>query len=220
MQGPVNDQTVALSCPILKPPALPGILARENDMSTQNSGEGAVPPAAKAVLDFWISAGKDKWFHGDEEFDQDFRERYLPLYEAATQGDLAEWSGIPVGALSLILLLDQFPRNAFRGTPRAYSSDVLARQTAGAAIAAGHDRRVDPDLRGFFYMPFMHSESIADQDRSVALQSDLAPDWRRPAARHRDIIARFGRFPHRNRILGRATTPEEKRYLDDGGFSR
>lgn len=188
-------------------------------MSTGNPNENAIPPGAKAVLDFWIGAGKDKWFDGDEEFDRDFHQRCLTLYEAAVRGEMAEWSTTPVGALSLILLLDQFPRNAFRGTTRAYYSDVLARQTAAAGIAAGHDRHFDSELRGFFYMPFMHSENIADQDRSVALQSDLSWDWRRPAARHRDIIARFGRFPHRNRILGRETTPEEKRYLDGGGFS-
>jgi uncharacterized protein (DUF924 family) len=188
-------------------------------MSIRNSGKVAFSHEPAAVLDFWINAGKEKWFDGDEEFDHAFLEGFLPLHEAATRGDLAEWNTTPVGALSLILLLDQFPRNAFRGTPRAYSSDALARQTAEAAIAAGHDRQFDSVLRGFFYMPFMHSENVADQDQSVALQRDLSWDWRRPAARHHDIIKRFGRFPHRNRILGRESTPDELRYLDEGGFS-
>lgn len=188
-------------------------------MSSEDSGEGAVPSQAAGVLDFWMNAGVDKWFHGDQAFDREFHERFLHLHEAVARGDLTEWSSTPVGALGLILLLDQFPRNAFRGTPRAYSSDALARQTADAAIAAGHDRRFDSDLRGFFYMPFMHAESVADQDRSMALQSDLSWDWRRPALRHHDIIARFGRFPHRNRILGRESMPDERRYLAEGGFS-
>jgi uncharacterized protein (DUF924 family) len=170
-------------------------------------------------LDFWIGAGEDRWFDADEEFDRAFRDHCLSLHEAAAREELTGWSATAVGALGLILLLDQFPRNAFRGTPRAYSTDVLARRIAEAAIAAGQDRHFGSNLRGFFYMPFMHSESIADQDRSVALQSDLSWDWQRPAARHRDIIARFGRFPHRNRILGRENTPAEQRYLDDGGFS-
>jgi uncharacterized protein (DUF924 family) len=186
---------------------------------TEDAGATAVPAEAAGVLAFWRDAGVDKWFHGTPAFDREFRDRFLQLHEAAASGGLAEWSGTPVGTLALILLLDQFPRNVFRCTARAYLTDVLARQAADAALAAGHDRQFEADLRGFFYMPFMHAESIADQDRSVALQSDLGPDWRRPAARHRDIIARFGRFPHRNPILGRESTPEEKRYLAEGGFS-
>ena len=177
------------------------------------------PTGAATLLEFWISAGPDKWFDKDEDFDRILRERFLSWHEAATRGDLRVWAATPVGALSLVLLLDQFPRNAFRGTPRIYSSDALARQAAATAIAAGHDRYFNGDLRGFFYMPFMHSENIRDQDRSVALHSDLSWEWQCPAYRHRDIIVRFGRFPHRNLILGRATTPEEQRFLEEGGFA-
>lgn len=179
---------------------------------------GAPPAEAVAVLDFWTEAGMEKWFTKSEEFDCAFRDAFLPLHEAAARGDLAHWSATPVGALSLVILLDQFPRNCFRGTDRIWASDALARDVADAAIAAGFDRHFVDDLRGFFYMPFMHSEDLADQERSVALHADLSWDWRRPAGRHRDIIARFGRFPHRNQILGRTSTPEEQRYLEEGGF--
>lgn len=188
-------------------------------MKTQASVNPATPPAAVELLDFWRKAGETRWFSRDDEFDRTFRERFLALYRAAARSDLAGWTATPVGALGLVILLDQFPRNAFRGTAEIYATDALARDTAEAAIAAGHDRRFGTELRGFFYMPFMHSEDLADQERSVSLQRELSWDWRRPAARHRDIIKRFGRFPHRNAVLGRVSTPEEKRYLDEGGFS-
>ena len=135
------------------------------------------------------------------------------------QGGCASWISTASSALSLVVLFDQFPRNAFRESPQAYASDPLARAAATAAIERGHDKHFGLDLRGFFYMPFMHSEDLVDQDRSIELQRELAWDWRRPAARHRAIIAAFGRFPHRNAILGRVTTPEEQRYLDGGGFA-
>lgn len=189
-------------------------------MGTADSRATAVTAKAAGVLEFWQNAGVGMWFHGTPAFDREFRDRFLRLHEQAASGVLAEWSDTPIGAFALILLLDQFPRNAFRGTARAYLTDTLARQTSDAAIDLGHDRHFNTDLRGFFYMPFMHAESMADQDRSVALQCDLGPDWRRPAARHREIILRFGRFPHRNAILGRDSTPEEQRYLAEGGFSR
>lgn len=124
----------------------------------------------------------------------------------------------PDGALGLLILLDQFPRNAFRGTPRMYSTDELARRTADAAIASGFDCLLAKDLSLFMYLPFGHSENLADQERSVAFAQRLGQPGIAHAERHRDIIRRFGRFPHRNPILGRAMRPEEQAYLDNGGF--
>ena len=174
---------------------------------------------AEDLYDFWIAAGPDRWFDKDEEFDRAFRDRFLSLYERAAEGQCTAWLDRPSSALSLIILLDQFPRNSFRGTPRVFATDPMAREMASIAIERGHDMAFDLDLRGFFYMPFMHSEDLADQNKSVELQRELAWDWRRPALRHRDIIAAFGRFPHRNAILGRKTTAEEQHYLENGGFS-
>jgi uncharacterized protein (DUF924 family) len=183
--------------------------------------EPAVSPsaAADAVIDFWKEAGPTFWFAKDFDFDRRFRERFLFWYEAAANGDLTDWSATPTGCLALLLLLDQFPRNAFRGTPRMYATDPLARQIASAAVAAGHDQAIEPQLRTFMYLPFGHSENLADQERSVSLAGPLGEPalWR--ALRHREIIRHFGRFPHRNAILGRVMTPEEQRFLDEGGFA-
>ena len=177
------------------------------------------PEEALAVVEFWREAGSDRWFTKDPEFDRRFRERCLALHEAAAAGELRGWSVTPLGALALALLLDQFPRNCFRGTPRMYATDALAREVAAAAIEAGHDQAVEAELRPFFYLPFEHSESLADQDHSVELMRPLGGEHSTYAEGHRDIIRRFGRFPHRNAILGRATTPEERRFLDEGGFA-
>ena len=176
------------------------------------------PAEAPKVIEFWRAAGAEKWFAKDPEFDRDFRERFLSLHEAAIRGEFADWLRTPNEALALVLLLDQFPRNAFRGTPRMYASDAMARDTARAAITAGHDRAVATELQVFFYLPFGHSENLADQERSAGLCRRLAPHLPH-AERHRDIIRRFGRFPHRNPILGRAMMPEEQRFLDEGGFA-
>jgi uncharacterized protein (DUF924 family) len=174
---------------------------------------------ARAVADFWRAAGPALWFAKDEAFDRRFRDRFLSLHEAAARGELSEWLATETGALALVLLLDQFPRNAFRGTPRMYASDALARQVAHAAIEAGHDRVAEPELAVFFYLPFAHSENLADQERSVSLVQRLGQPNLSHAERHRDIIRRFGRFPHRNPILGRSMTEEEQRYLDGGGYA-
>jgi len=171
------------------------------------------------VLSFWREAGPKRWFRKDEAFDADFRSRFLHCHEAAVRGDLDAWAADAQGALALLILLDQFPRNAFRGSARMFESDAKARPIAQAAVAAGFDAAVEADLRNFFYLPFMHSENLADQDRAVELTQALGDDPLRYAILHRDIIARFGRFPHRNAVLGRATTPEEQRFLDDGGFA-
>ena len=180
---------------------------------------GATPADAAAVVGFWRQAGPSMWFAKDDGFDRRFREAFLGAHQAATRGDLDNWQATSDGALALLLLLDQFPRNAFRGTPLMYASDATARRIAAAAIAAGHDRLVAPDLRKFFYLPFAHSEDIADQERSAALCNPLGPPDSVNAERHRDIVRRFGRFPHRNTILGRIMTPDEQNFLDQGGYA-
>ncbi|WP_407160785.1 DUF924 family protein [Bradyrhizobium sp. STM 3557] len=159
------------------------------------------------------------WFAKDANFDRCFRERFLSAHEAATRGELNDWAATPDGALALLILLDQFPRNAFRGTPRVYASDAQAYEIASRAVAAGFDQQVSRELRAFFYLPFCHSEDLADQERAVALMRELGGEAAQAAERHRDIIRRFGRFPHRNPILGRAMTAEEQEYLDRGGFA-
>jgi uncharacterized protein (DUF924 family) len=138
---------------------------------------------------------------------------------AAARRDLDDWNQSPTGALALLILLDQFPRNAFRGTAHMYATDPLALHYARSATAQGHPDHVDQHLRIFFYLPFEHSENLADQDLSVALHASLAGEDRSYAERHRDIIRRFGRFPHRNTMLMRETTADEQAYLDNGGFA-
>lgn len=174
---------------------------------------------ASEIVAFWRAAGPDRWFAKDDAFDRRFRAHCLSLHEAAARGDLSSWLAEPEGTLALVLLLDQFPRNCFRDTPRMFATDRHAKEAARAAIDAGYDRVVDADLRVFFYLPFEHSEELTDQDTSVALAAPLSEKYRSYAELHRDIIRRFGRFPHRNKILGRTTTAEEQRFLDDGGFS-
>lgn len=174
---------------------------------------------ASAIVEFWRDAGPGLWFARNPEFDTRFRERFLTQHEAAARGEFISWMASPRGALALVLLLDQFPRNAFRDTPRMCQTDVLARETARTAIASGHDRRVQDQLRLFFYLPFGHSEDLSDQDWSVALTRSLGQPNLSHAEQHREIVRRFGRFPHRNPILGRAMTEMEQRFLGDGGFA-
>lgn len=171
------------------------------------------------IIAFWSEAGPSRWFAKDDAFDHGFRDAFLVAHEAACRGELDDWQRTPGGALALILLLDQFPRNAFRGTARMYASDARALEIASTAIAAGRDRHTDADLRLFFYLPFAHSEQLADQERSVALCRGLDQKSLSHAEGHRDIVKRFGRFPHRNPILGRTMTAEEQRFLDEGGFA-
>jgi uncharacterized protein (DUF924 family) len=148
------------------------------------------------------------------------RRRYLGLWQRASAGELSAWESSDDGALALVIVLDQFPRNMFRGEARAFSSDAMARDVAARAIARGADTRIDPKLVEFLYMPFMHSEHLADQLRCVELFRDASnPDNLRYAREHAEIIRRFGRFPHRNGVLGRTTTAEEQAFLDGGGFS-
>ncbi len=174
---------------------------------------------AQAVLDFWREAGPGRWFAKDPAFDTRFRERFLPLHLAAARRELDGWIDAPDSALALLLLLDQFPRNAFRGTAHMYATDPLARHVAGRLLAQGFDQRIEPALRLFCYLPFAHSEALADQERSLALNRGLGAESLAHAQGHLDIVRRFGRFPHRNPLLGRETTAEEQAFLDAGGFA-
>lgn len=175
------------------------------------------------VVSFWLEAGPPKWFAKDDGFDAAIRDGFLDAHFAAARGDLADWGRTAEGTLALIILLDQFPRNLFRGSGHAFATDGLARAIARQALEQGFDRAVDPKLRPFLYLPFEHSEDPADQALSIQLftaHRDETGDAEslRWAVEHRDIIAKFGRFPHRNAALGRATTPAEQAYLDGGGF--
>lgn len=174
---------------------------------------------AADVVRFWREAGYKAWFARDDAFDDSFRTRFAEAHAAAVRGELSAWEATPEGALALILLLDQFPRNCFRGSPRMFASDALAVTAADRAVAAGHDLATGEGLRAFFYLPYEHAEDMALQDRCVTLNQPLGGEWLRFAEIHRDIIRRFGRFPHRNELLGRETTPEELIFLNSGGFA-
>jgi uncharacterized protein (DUF924 family) len=176
------------------------------------------------VVGFWRSAGAKKWFARADAFDEAIRLRFEPVHHAAARGEYAEWGDEPEGALALLLLFDQFPRNLYRGSAHAFATDPLARSIAAPSIARDFHRRFEAALRPFFFLPFMHSEALADQDRSVALYEahdaetgDL--DSLKYAVMHREIILRFGRFPHRNAAFGRETTVEELSFLEHGGFA-
>jgi uncharacterized protein (DUF924 family) len=172
------------------------------------------------ILTYWRNAGPKKWFAKDERFDADIRLKFEPVHHAAARGRYAHWKETADGALALLILLDQFPRNLYRGSAHAFATDPLARSVAHFSLEAGYHLDVDETFRAFFFLPFEHSEAIADQDRSVALYEAAGDeDGLKWAKLHRDIIVRFGRFPHRNAGLGRVTTDEEQTFLDDGGFA-
>lgn len=172
-----------------------------------------------AVASYWTPLGNAVWFGKDPIFDQKFRQTFAAEHGAAARGELMPWLATPEGALSLVVLLDQYPRNAFRGTARMYATDPLARIVADVALLHQYDQAVDPSVRVFFYLPFGHSELLHDQERAVELCADLPEPASSHARGHRDIIARFGRFPHRNAILGRPSTEEETDWLAAGGFA-
>ena len=170
------------------------------------------------LLDFWRDVGMAKWFRGGEAFDAECRARWLDAHFAAGRREFDDWMDDAESTLALVVLLDQIPRNVFRNSGHAFATDSLALHVARRAIDAGFDAQVDPALRFFFYLPFEHSEAIADQDRAVDLFTALGnADLLGYAHAHRDVIVRFGRFPHRNRALGRDNTPEEQAWLDAGG---
>jgi uncharacterized protein (DUF924 family) len=172
------------------------------------------------ILDFWWKAGPEKWFASNADFDEEIRARFEPAVTAAGLGALDDWSGTPHGALALLLLLDQFPRNLYRGDAKAFSGDARAVEVAERALDAGFDRAFPKMARTFFYLPFEHAEDMDAQERSVDLFRRLGDDTTYLYALvHLDVIRRFGRFPHRNAALGRETTEAESAYLADGGFS-
>lgn len=196
--------------------------------------------AIAEITQFWLgpalespdaaNSRRDWWYRGGEAVDAEIRARFGPLVDAACNGGLADWEKSGQGAFALILLLDQFTRNIFRGTTRAYAGDGRAFQVVSTAIAAGLDTSLHPVERIWLYHPFHHSESVAEQDRGLALlqavHSDAPADWRpyversiQGWTRHRNIVSRFNRFPHRNHKLGRQSTAEELAFLATEGES-
>ncbi|NNE82261.1 MAG: DUF924 domain-containing protein [Silicimonas sp.] len=175
------------------------------------------------ILAFWLEeTGPAGWYAGGSELDQTIRDRFADVYNAAIDGSLSLWLTYPTGALAYIILTDQFSRNMFRDTKKAFASDKLARAAAKAAISKGWDMRVDEPARQFFYMPLMHSECLVDQDRAVRLFKTRMPECTETnlphAKAHREVIRRYGRFPTRNLALSRECSAEEQAYLDAGGY--
>lgn len=175
--------------------------------------------SSKEVLDFWKQAGPAKWFAKDVDFDREFKSRFEDTHFAAAANELDDWLSEAESSLALILLLDQFPRNCFRNTGHMFATDPLCRFYADKAIEKNFDQQVDKDLAVFFYLPLMHSEDLKDQERCLQLCKPLGETSYHHAVVHYDIIKKFGRFPHRNPQLGRKTTPEEQKFLTDGGFA-
>lgn len=191
-----------------------------------------MPSKVGEILDFWFGREdepgygefREVWFKKDVEFDREVRDRFESLYEEAATGRLYGWMEEARSSLSLVIVLDQFPRNMFRGDPRTHATDDKALETAKYAVEHAFDRELPVFQRQFLYMPFMHSESLDDQRRSVELFKLLAAepgaaDLSSYAVGHMEIVERFGRFPHRNEILGRQTTPEEAEFLTQPGSS-
>jgi len=187
-------------------------------------------PRAREILDFWFGGGAERgavrelWFAKDAAFDDSIRARFLARYEEAAAGRLGAWRESAAECLALVVLLDQFPRNMFRNSARAFAADALALDAARRAVARGDDRGMLPVERQFLYLPFEHSEALEDQLRACELMRQLqefpqtadASLW---AEKHLVIIRRFGRFPHRNAVLGRASTAEEEQFLKQPGSS-
>ncbi|MDO1558217.1 DUF924 family protein [Brevundimonas sp. 2R-24] len=171
------------------------------------------------VVGFWKAAGPDKWYAKNDAFDAACITHMLDAHLAAAARELDAWAETAEGSLALLILLDQIPRNVYRGTAHQFATDPLALQFARRAVEAGHDQQIEGDIRRFCYMPFQHSEDLADQEQSLklfqAMDRDPSDRW---AEHHHGVIARFGRFPHRNAVLGRATTPEEAAFLKEDGF--
>lgn len=182
-----------------------------------NAGHSAT--SASDVLSFWQEAGPEKWFDKNVEFDDAFHDRFRDLHFAAARRELEVWLETPETSLALLLLLDQFPRNCFRNTAHMYATDPLARHYAQDIITRGHDKAIDAELRIFFYLPLMHSEDLLDQERCCELCAPLGERYLPFAIEHRDIIKRFGRFPHRNDVLLRESSADERSFLAEGGFA-
>jgi uncharacterized protein (DUF924 family) len=183
-----------------------------------------LPMNPTEVLEFWFKRDRKDWFEKNPAFDEEIRTRFLPIFERALQEELKNWRQEPASCLALVILLDQFPRNMFRGSAKAFAADPLAREAARVILENGWDKAMTPDERMFAYLPLEHSESLADQERCLVLMKEIAvypetadlPKW---AEAHLVIIRRFGRFPHRNAALGRASTPEELEFLKQPGSS-
>ncbi len=173
------------------------------------------------VLSFWIDdVGETRWYKKDNALDTMIYERFAATWELAARGDLDDWSETPDGALALILVLDQFSRNMFRGEAKAFLTDAKALQIAKAAIAVGCDRQIDEPQRQFFYLPYMHSEDLTDQDAGIDLIGERMATGNNlyHAKVHRAVIERFGRFPYRNAALGQQNTAAEQAYIDAGRY--
>ena len=170
------------------------------------------------ILEFWFAPGMaEKWFVRDPNLDREVADRLGALHEKASAGGLDDWRDSAQGCLALLVLLDQTPRNIFRDDPRTYATDEMARAVTQHALDQGYDKELTQNQRGMLYLPLLHSESLEDKERAVELTRPLTenPDFQKWAVHHRDIIARFGRFPHRNEILSRENTPEEEAFLAD-----
>lgn len=179
--------------------------------------------APEDVLSFWLDdVGPKRWYEAAPDLDHDIRERFLTAYENACEGTYALWLTYPGGTLAYLILMDQFPRNMFRDAARAFAMDRHALAAAKAALHRGWDMRIDEPARQFFYLPLMHSENLCDQDRSVRLILERMPETGASnllhARAHRDVIRRFGRFPHRNDCLGRPSSQAETAFLAAGGY--
>lgn len=187
----------------------------QDHASTAN--QPAVPHTAQLLVDFWRHAGPQRWFSKSASFDATFRSRFYEAHYAAARRELEDWLIQPTAALALILLLDQYPRNAFRGTAHMFATDSLA--LTYARLCLRHLDQIEPALRNFICLPFMHAEDLNIQEESVTLYTKHVPSSLNWAVEHRNIMARFGRFPHRNFVLGRTSTPEEQHFLEEGGFA-
>ena len=173
--------------------------------------------APSDVVGFWKEAGPGRWYKKSDGFDALVRETLGEAHFAAARRERDGWMATAEGALALLILLDQVPRNIFRGSGHQFATDPLALRFCKSGIAAGYPAAFEPEMRQFLLMPLMHSEALADQDALLPLVADM-PETLKFAHIHRDIIVRFGRFPHRNAALGRKTTAEEQAFLDGGGF--
>ena len=178
------------------------------------------PDQPRGVLDFWFAAGWEKWWKKSDAFDEEIRRRFGRTYSEAIAGKLDEWIGEPEGALALIIVLDQFSRNFFREDHRAWTQDTKALRITREAIKRRFDVELPVTVRNWIYMPFMHSESLTDQTEGLVYFARLSnPEIMKFAEEHAAIIRRFGRFPHRNHVLGRVSTEAEREFLNAGGFS-
>lgn len=178
--------------------------------------------SAAGVLAYWFGAGMaERWYKRDPVFDDEVRRRLLPLHQRAAAGELDGWQDSAQSALALIILLDQVPRNLYRDDPRAFATDAKALSVTRRALEGGLDRELSQVERLFLYLPLEHCESLKEQQLCCELVGalDQNPEWHDYAIQHRDIVARFGRFPHRNDLLGRETTPEEADFLEQPGSS-